>query len=90
MVDMKLHALCLLALLAFSTLGCAGGRRLEWPQFGRPPGTSEAQRNNANLHDPYPDPDAGPPVVGGRPREFQKPLAEPARSRWLTDSWWQR
>ena len=40
--------------------------------------------------DPYPDPNAGPEVVGGRPREFQKPLPEPVRSRYLTDSWWQR
>lgn len=89
---MTKQALLLLALLAASTSGCAGGRflGLEWPRFGYPPGTVEAQRNEASLHDPYPDPDAGPAVVGGRPREFQKPLSEPTRSRWLTDSWWQR
>ena len=86
---MKKHGLWIIALLAASHLGCAGSRGLEWPHF-RNPGTIDQQRNNASLHDPYPDPDAGPAIVGGRPREFQKPLAEPVRSRWLTDSWWQK
>jgi hypothetical protein len=91
MVDMSKYALSLLILLAASTTGCAGGRflGLEWPRFGYPPGTVEAQRSEAALHDPYPDPDAGPPVVGGRPREFQKPQAEPARPRWLPGTGWQ-
>jgi hypothetical protein len=87
---MKTHAVWLLACLALSIVGCRGNR-LEWPRpLGWPAGTVEAQRNNANLHDPYPDPDTGPAIVGGRPREFQKPLPEPVRNRWLTDSWWQR
>lgn len=89
---MAKYALWLLIVLAASTTGCAGGRflGLEWPRFGYPPGTVEAQRSEAALHDPYPDPDAGPEVVGGRPREFQQPLPEPVRNRWVTDSWWQR
>lgn len=87
---MTLRACCLLAALMMATSGCAtNGRGLQFPRlFG--PGTLDSQRNNASLHDPYPDPEAGPEVVGGRPRDFQKPLAEPVRSRWLTDSWWQR
>lgn len=85
------HGWWMLALVAAANLGCANGRfmGLSWPQW-RNPGTVDSQRNDASLHDPYPDPNAGPEVVGGRPREFQKPLPEPVRSRYLTDSWWQR
>lgn len=56
----------------------------------RGPGTIQQQRLGAALHDPYADPNLGPEVVGSRPREFQKPLAEPVRNRWLRDSWWSR
>jgi len=69
-------------LLLLPTAACFGGRR-------GAPGTVQQQRYQATLHDPYPDGDGGPEVVGGRPREFQKPLAEPARNRWLRDTWWQ-
>lgn len=54
------------------------------------PGDLQSQRFNAIAHDPYTDQDAGPEVVGGRPREFQKPLAEPVRNRWLMDSLWSK
>jgi hypothetical protein len=46
------------------------------------------QQYRATLHDPYADQDAGPDTVELRPREFQQPLPEPVRSRWLRDSWW--
>lgn len=69
---------------AFFSSGCAS----LFPDWLHP-GPTQYQRYNAMLHDPYPDNDAGPEVVGGRPREFQKPLAEPARHRYLRDSWWQ-
>lgn len=89
---MTKHGTWILALLAISTVGCASGQTpfgLQWPRLFAP-GPIDYQRNNASLHDPYADPDAGPEVVGVRPREFQKPLAEPVRNRWLTDTWWQR
>ncbi len=76
-----LSALALGVLLAVS--GCAWSRN-------QSPGSAPYQQYQATLHDPYPDTDLGPEVVGGRPREFQKPLAEPVRSRWLRDSWWSR
>jgi hypothetical protein len=50
----------------------------------------EQQQYHAVMHDPWVDNDAGPEVVGGRPRGFQKPLPEPVRNRWLQDSWWAR
>jgi hypothetical protein len=73
--------LCLLTVLAVT--GCI------YPRAGlRPPGPVQYQRQNASLHDPYADNDLGPEVVGGRPRDFQKPLAEPVRSRSVAESWW--
>lgn len=79
--------------LLVSTLGCSADRSsilgLSRPQWFQP-GSLDYQRNTASLHDPFPDNDVAPEVVGGRPREFQKPLAEPVRNRWQSDSWWQR
>jgi hypothetical protein len=63
--------------------GCGYGRPLL-----QPPGPMYRQQQNASLHDPYPDNDLGPTVDGGRPRDFQKPLAEPVRNRRVPDSWW--
>jgi hypothetical protein len=83
-VKLTLFSCCALVILT-AISGCAGTRPLLWP-----PGPIRQQQYNASLHDPYTDNDAGPEVVGGRPRDFQKPLAEPVRSRWLRDSWWSR
>ena len=56
----------------------------------RRPGTIEQQRLRATIHDPYPDPDLGPKIDGGRPREYAQPLPEPVRNRIYADSWWWR
>lgn len=56
----------------------------------RSPGNIAYQQNRATLHDPYTDNDIGPEVVGGRPREFSKPLAEPVRNQMYRESWWNR
>jgi len=45
------------------------------------PGPAYFQRNNAQQFDPYPLNDIGPEIVGGRPREFQKPFGEVTRAR---------
>jgi len=46
------------------------------------PGSAGYQRYNAQqLVDPYPLPDAGPEIVGGRPRGFQVPRSEVERAR---------
>lgn len=73
----------ILALVSILPTGCAVQR----PSLFHP-GNTQQQRFGAMAHDPYYDQDAGPEVVGGRPREFQKPLAEPVRNSWLKDSWW--
>lgn len=45
------------------------------------PGPAPFQRNNALQFDPYPPNDLGPEIVGGRPKDFQKPPDEVTRSR---------
>jgi hypothetical protein len=83
----SLLATCLLLIAS----GCAargGTGSTAMPSIFRPPGDIQQQRFNAVAHDPYYDNDAGPEVVGGRPREYQKQLAEPVRNRWLSDNYW--
>ena len=70
------------SLLVVGFAGCAG-RDLGW----FPPGPIRQQQFRASLHDPYPDNDAAPEAVGTRPRDFQKPLAEPVRNSLIRDRW---
>lgn len=56
-----------------------GGCQHMWPNLFHP-GTTTAQQQRALLHDPYPDQDAGPAVVGGRPRQYLSPQPEPVRN----------
>lgn len=69
----------LMGLCLFAGAGCQsmGLPRL----FG--PGSAPYQRGVAQQYDPYPETDVAPEIVGGRPREYQQPVAEPARARWL-------
>jgi hypothetical protein len=64
----------------FVSTGCRAYQPLN------PPGTIDQQRSRAAIHDPFPDNDIGPEVEGGRPREFQKPLAEPVRNPYWRDA----
>ena len=80
---MRCRYLLVIALVALG--GCAGSR---WNLFA--PGSMQQQQLRATVHDPYTDVDAGPEVVGGRPREYAQPLPEPVRNRLFTDSWWGR
>jgi len=75
--------LCLMCLqLTGAFLGCRGlppgMTRWGGGQYGQ--GTIERQKNRAVTFDPYPLNDIGPPVVGGRPREFANPLPEAQRN----------
>jgi len=80
-VNQRLYLLVIVLLLA-AFGGCRGYR----PLLGFP-GTMDQQRLNATVHDPYADNDAGPEIVGGRPREFQKPSAEPVRNHSSVEHW---
>jgi len=42
------------------------------------PGPAGLQEARALHYDPYPSTEAGPEVVGGRPREYQAPPHQPA------------
>jgi hypothetical protein len=44
------------------------------------PGPAGYQRARALQHDPYPLDDVAEPVVGGRPREYQRPVPEAERA----------
>jgi hypothetical protein len=78
MTTYRRSILCLL--LVIGGVGCGWNRSVA----GRP-GTLDQQRFAASMHDPYADNDAGPEIVGSRPREFAKPRPEPTRNR----SWWE-
>ncbi|MCA9246217.1 MAG: hypothetical protein KDA42_03850 [Planctomycetales bacterium] len=43
------------------------------------PGPAGHQQARTSRFDPYPDPDAGPEIMGGRPRDFDTPVPEPKR-----------
>lgn len=58
-------------------VGCAG-RRPGWG-FSTGQGTTDRQKSRAVVHDPFPLNDIAPEVVGGRPREYFDPQAEPVR-----------
>jgi hypothetical protein len=69
-------------LLAGCFAGCTqeAHRYIRFPDLAHP-GWAHEQRGQAIEHDPYPVDDAGPEVVGGRPREYQRPLNEVERAR---------
>ena len=77
-----MHRLVLLGLVTVSTAALAGCRSLAPPNFARP-GTAQYQRSMAQQFDPYPENEAAPAVVGGRPLGYQKPAAEVLRARWF-------
>ena len=64
-------------LLVALVSGCGG---YQLPDLYHP-GPAGYQRANATQrHDPYPLDDVAEPVVGGRPREFQRPVPAPERA----------
>lgn len=80
-VELKIAILAAL-LTASCSLGCKGTptglRRWGGGPFGQ--GSVDVQKNRAVTFDPFPLNDIGPPIVGGRPREFANPLPEAARN----------
>jgi hypothetical protein len=58
--------------------GCSS--TIQWPDFSHP-GPIGYQRYAALSHDPYPLPDLGPPVVGGRPLSYQRPVPKAVRDQ---------
>lgn len=69
----RLAALGLLALA-----GCAG---TSMPTL-TPRGSLAQQRASAQRWDPYPEEGTGPAISEGRPRDFDREIAETRRARW--------
>ena len=69
--------------------GIAGGcASMPLPDWHRP-GRLEEQRTRALVFDPYPENEGGPAIPEARPRDYQKPFAEPGRARWYQPwTWW--
>jgi len=70
----------ILSLIALSAVLpiCCGCRCLATPDLSHP-GTEAHQQARAQVFEPYPENEPGPPVVGARPREYQDPRAEVTR-----------
>ena len=68
----------LAAILVLGTIGCRG---MSGPRLAGP-GPASYQRALAEQFDPYPENESAPPVVGGRPRDFQHPIPETQRIQW--------
>jgi hypothetical protein len=76
----------LLALLTLVPCGCAS-QFVKYPNFFNP-GTIKQQRYEAVIWDPYPDSSIGPPVVGGRPREYGQQLPAAQRAQIWSEMFW--
>ncbi len=63
---------------SLAATGCSSAIR--YPKLVGP-GPAGYQRANAEAFDPYPLPDLGPPIDGGRPREFGIPRNEVERAQ---------
>lgn len=68
----------MLVIVSLMLTACSSAIR--YPKL-RSPGTAAFQRANAEAFDPYPLPDMGPPIDGGRPREFSTPRNEVERAQ---------
>jgi hypothetical protein len=70
-----------ISVCAFALVVLAAEAGCNNPQFGLPQLANNEpawyQLNQAKRFDPYPDPNMGPPVVGGRPPGFVQPRPEP-------------
>jgi hypothetical protein len=72
-------------LITTALVGCKGTVGPAWAH----PGSARAQQTQALRYDPYPENESGPPMVGVRPREYEKPPSEASRSRWFLGKWGQ-
>ena len=85
----------LVLLAAVLPVVLAGCRGLAPPSWFRP-GTAEYKQAQAEQFDPYPENEPAPEIVGARPLEYEKPVAEvrrvqssfdPLRASWLPWNW---
>ena len=72
------YSLLLASAAAVLAAGCSNSIRK--PMLLHP-GPAPFQRANAEIIDPYPLPDMGPEIVGGRPLDFAVPRNEVTRAQ---------
>ncbi len=74
----------LMLLLPLFVTGCG-------PLFGLPtvwpPESEKTQVARASKFDPFPDPNMGPAVIGGRPQGFLNPRPEPDPNKTVRSDW---
>jgi hypothetical protein len=58
--------------------GCAAITGPDWSD----PGPIQTQKRRAIRFDPYLENDIGPPIDGGRPRDYLAPIPQVERARW--------
>jgi hypothetical protein len=63
-----------------STPAAPVGSGIQGPNWNNP-GTIAQQQERAIVFDPFANNEIGPEVVGGRPRDFQRPMTEAARAQ---------
>ena len=80
-MQLRLRQIILLSVILL--VGCTLPSR-RW----KAPGPIGLQQLEATRFDPYGDADAGPEIVGGRPREYQRPASEPVRARRFQETRW--
>jgi hypothetical protein len=68
----------LLALLAIGMAGCNVA-----PPNVLHPGPAVVQQGRAQQFDPYPQAEAGGNIAGTRPPDYQQPIPEVSRPRWI-------
>ena len=78
-MSVALHKL-LIGAAACALLALDGCRGTVMPRL-ESPGSAGYQRYNALQYDPYPLDDVAPPVAGGRPREYDRPIPEVKRGQ---------
>jgi hypothetical protein len=65
--------------------GAVGAGGVQGPNWNSP-GTLSQQQQRANVFDPFANNEVGPEIVGGRPRDFQKPMSEATRAHGFRDT----
>lgn len=81
----RLAATAVLVAFALPSLGCGW---IQPPRLLAPAGPAAYQQHRATRFDPYPDDTYAPEVVGGRPREYEKPAAIPEQNQPLQRPLW--
>ena len=70
-----------LIVLISIALAFAGCKSVAKPDLYHP-GTAVTQQNTAQRFDPYPQTEISSGMSDTRPRDYDKPVAEPVRARW--------